>query len=133
MNIFEKASRLKLSFSTDRGILTIDQLWDVPLRSTDKFNLDVIAGAAHKALEAASEVSFVDTATKNPARERLALGFEIIKHVIDVKLTEEKARIQAAANRAEKAKLLEILAEKQEGKLTKLSESELKKRIEELS
>ena len=37
MNIFEYATRAKLRFASSRGDLTVEQLWDVPLRSTDGF------------------------------------------------------------------------------------------------
>jgi hypothetical protein len=52
-----------------------------------------------------------------------------VKYVIETKLAEEQAAETRAKNKAEKQKLLEILAEKQEGKLSNLSEAELKRRI----
>ena len=60
------------------------------------------------------------------------MTFDLVKHVIDVKLTEEKAAKDRAANRAKKEKLLGILAEKQDGALSALSVEELQKQIAEL-
>ncbi len=126
--MFEYATRNKLRFSSARGDLTAEQLWDVPLRSRDDFNLNAVAQVANKALKAATEESFVET-VRTATHVRLETTLEIVKHVIDVKLSEERAAQARAANKAEKEKLLSILAEKQDGKLSELSENELKARI----
>lgn len=128
MSTFEYATRNKLRFASTRGELTVEQLWDVPLRSRDDFNLNTIAKAASKAWKEVSEESFVET-TKTPEHARRELALEVVKYVIEVKLTEETAAAKRADNKLEKEKLLKILAEKQEGKLSELSEKELQKRI----
>ena len=46
MNIFEYAARSKIRFQSTKGELTVEQLWDVPLRSRDDFNLNAVAKAA---------------------------------------------------------------------------------------
>lgn len=130
-NIFEYASRNKLRFASMRGELTVEQLWDIPLRSRDDFNLNAIAKAVNKAWKDATEESFVET-TRTAAHVRLEVALEVVKHVISVKLAEEEAAKKRAENAAEKKKLLAILAEKQDGKLSSLSEEELKKRIDAL-
>lgn len=127
-NIFEYATRNKLRFTSIRGELSVEQLWDVPLRSRDDFNLNAVAKAANKALKEISEESFVET-TKTAAHTRCEAAMEIVKFVIDTKLAEEAAAEKRAANKKEKEQLLEILAEKQAGKLSALSEKELKNRI----
>lgn len=132
MNLFEYATRAKVRFASTKGELTIEQLWDVPLRSKDDFNLNTIAKAANKSLKDISEESFVET-TKTVEHSRREMVLELVKYVIDVKLDEENAAKRRAENKAEKEKLLEILAEKQAGKLSALSETELKKRIAALS
>jgi hypothetical protein len=130
-SIFQYATRNKLRFPSGRGELTVEQLWDVPLRSSNDFNLDVIAKTINKALKEASEESFVNS-TRSPAQTRLEIMLQIAKHVIITKLEEERLAEKRAANKKEREKLLEILAEKQEGKLSKLSETELRRRIEAL-
>jgi hypothetical protein len=127
-DLFIFATRNKLRFASIRGELTVEQLWDVPLRSRDDFNLNAVAKAANKALKDISEESFVET-TKTTAHTRCEATLEVVKYVIDVKLTEEEASKTRAAKQQEKTKLLEILAEKQAGKLSELSEKELQKRI----
>jgi hypothetical protein len=61
INIFEYASRNKIRFASPRGELSVEQLWDIPLRSKDDFNLNTIAQTANKAVKNATEESFVET------------------------------------------------------------------------
>ncbi len=131
-NIFEYATRNKLRFDSTKGALTAEQLWDVPLRSIDGFNLDAIAKSTNSVLKAATEESFVSTA-RTPAHTRLELTLEVVKRVIEVKLGDEADAKQRAENKKEREKLLEILAEKENGKLSELSVKELQKRIAALA
>jgi hypothetical protein len=128
INIFEYAARKKLRFESTRGILTAEQLWDVPLRSSDGFNLDAIAKVINRSLKITTEESFVSEA-KSPAQTQFERMLELVKRVISVKLEEELEAKKRVEKKAEKEKLLQILAEKQAGKLSELSEKELQKRI----
>lgn len=130
-NIFEYASRNKLRFSSSRGELTAEQLWDVPLRSTDGFNLNAVAKAANEAVKVVNEENFVET-TRTQAHTRVETVLELVKHVIDVKLADEAAAKKRVENKIKREKLLTALAEKQDGKLSEMSERELKKQIAEL-
>ena len=127
-NIFEYITRNKLRFVSARGELSVEQLWDVPLRSRDEFNLNAVAKSANAALKAATEESFVETA-RTEAHVRFEVMLEVVKHVIGVKLADEADAKKKADNKIEKEKLLAILAEKQAGKLSELSEKEIQKRI----
>lgn len=130
-NIFEYAVRSKIRFQSIKGELTVEQLWDVPLRSRDDFNLNAVAKAANKALKDISEESFVEH-TITPEHTRREIALLLVKHVIDTRLVEEEAAKKRADDKIEMEKLLTILAEKQDGKLSALSEADLKKRIEKL-
>jgi|HubBroStandDraft_2_1064218.scaffolds.fasta_scaffold286335_2 hypothetical protein len=129
--LFEYATRNKLRFASARGELSLEQLWDVPLRSRDGFDLNAVAKAANSAWKTLSEESFVET-EKTPEHVRRETALEVVKYVIDVKLADEAVAKKRADNKIEKEKLLAILAEKQDGKLSALSEAELKKRIKAL-
>jgi hypothetical protein len=131
-NIFQYATRHKLRFQSVKGELNVEQLWDVPLRSNDDFNLNVVAKTANKSFKDISEESFVET-KKTAKHVRLEMALEVVKHVIETKLAEEDLAKKRADNKVEKEKLLGILAEKQAGKLSELSEKELQKRIEALN
>jgi hypothetical protein len=132
INIFEYATRHKLRFQSIKGELTVEQLWDVPLRARlpgdTSFNLNVIAKDANKAFKEVSEENFVDN-TKTVTHVRLEMVLEVVKYVIEVKLAEEEAAKNRAAKKLQKDKLLAVLAEKQDGKLSELSIKELQRQI----
>lgn len=134
INLFEYATRNKLRFASMKGELTVEALWEVPLRAPTfsppgpSFDLNTIAKTASKALKDISEENFIET-TKTVEHTRREMALEVIKYVIEVKLAEEVAAKKRADNKKEKESLLNILAEKQAGKLNALSEAELKKRI----
>jgi hypothetical protein len=127
-NIFEYATRNKIRFASLRGEITVEQLWDAPLKSKDDFDLNDIAKRASKALKDATEESFVAVA-RTTEHTRLEVRFAIVKYVIAAKEAEEAAAKKRAETRVEKEKLLALLAEKQAGKLSKLSEKEIQTRI----
>ena len=131
-NIFEYATKNKLRFTSDRGQLTVEDLWDMPLRSKNGFDLNAIAKNASKTVKNLSEDNFVDN-VRTPGVERSEMALDIIKYVIEVKLTEEANDKKKADNKIEREKLMAILAEKQDGKLSKLTEDEIQKRIAALT
>ena len=122
-------------FSSVKGELTIESLWDVPLPLArdprDDFNLNAVAKATNKALKEISEENFVETA-KTAEHTKREVALEVVKYVIDTKHAEETAAANRAAKKQEKEKLLNILAEKQAGKMSELTERELKQRIKDL-
>lgn len=131
ISIFEAATRKKLRFVSARGEISVEQLWDVPLRSKDDFNLDVIAKAVNKGLKAIAEESFVAT-TRRPEQALSELTLSIIKYVIRTKLDDEAKTRRRAGQSQERATLLEALANKKAGELGELSREELEERIRAL-
>lgn len=122
--MFEKASRLKLRFETSKGLITVEDLWDLPLSSsTGKANLDDVARSLHSQLKNEEDISFVKPETKD--NMPMKLGFEIVKHIISVKLSEKSAREQAEANREKKQKIMSIIEQKQDTALSAMSIEEL--------
>lgn len=122
--MFEKASRLKLRFETSKGLLTVEDLWALPLTSgTGKVNLDDIARNLNRSIKAESEQSFV--APTSPVNKELELAFDIVKHVIKVRLEENAAENLARTNREKKARILELIAQKQDAQLANQSLEEL--------
>lgn len=131
-DIFEKASRLKLRFVGYGGTLSVEDLWDLPLQSNTKANLDDIAKDLNRQVkEAEGETSFVKP-TNNSLSEKLALSFEIVKHVIGVKVTERDARLEAAGRAEKKQKLLALIDNKQNQELEGKSLEELQKMVNDL-
>lgn len=121
--LFEKAVRLKLRFDTPKGALTIEDLWDLPLTSTRNANLDDIAKDLNRKLKDDGNHSFVAETTA--ADEVLQLKFNVVKHVIDVRLAENAAAKAATDKKLQKERILEIIARKQDEKLAGSSLEEL--------
>ena len=130
-NLFEYATRNKLRFASAKGELNIEQLWEVPLRSNDLFNLDAIARTANKAWKDATEESFVET-KRTEKHVRLEAALDVVKFIIQYKMDAEEAAKKKADNKQRREKLIKALQEKQEGKLSALSERELLKQINDL-
>lgn len=134
INIFEAATRRKLLFQSATGLLTIEQVWDLPLvghaRGTD---LNTIAVSVSKKLGELGEQSFVETAKPDPRKRDLQLQLDILKHVIDVKQAEAKRLKSRAERDAEYRKLAEVLANKQEAKLATMSEDDILKRMRKIA
>lgn len=132
MGLFEKASRLKLRFPSNKGALAVEDLWDLPLTSpTGKVNLDDIARTIYRQVkETGDDISFVTPAQKVDEIPQLQL--EIVKHIITVRLAERDVLAQAALKREEKQKLLALIANKKNEVLAGKSLEELQAMVDRL-
>lgn len=115
VNLFLLASRKKFRFSSERGELTVEQLWDIPLTSRSGFSVNNIAIEVNRELKSLEEESFVET-SRNPRRDTLRAMLELLKTVISVR-QEEAQEASEATERATKrqAIMAAIEAKEQEG------------------
>jgi hypothetical protein len=131
VTIFAKATREKFRYPSVKGLLTTEQLWDLPLTAKSGFSLDDVAKAVNAELKAIDTESFVATEA-NPAKATLETKLEVVKHVIAIRIAEDQAAKAAAAKKLEKEKLLAVLDRKQDAVLENLTEAELLARINNL-
>jgi len=131
-NLFITASRRKFRFASERGDLTVEQLWDLPLTAKSGFDLNNVARGVNNELKGLAEESFVETST-NPRRKTLEQMLEIVKTVIATKQAESKAATDAAAKAALRAKLAEAIERKKDEKLGSASIEELEAQLAALS
>lgn len=129
MNLFEIASRKKLRIPTTKGDLTVEQLWDLPLKSTG-LSLDKIAIDLNKQLENTS-ISFVDE-VKDTKSTNTKVLFDIVLYIISVRKAEVKAQEEKLAKQSQLKFLEELQAKKRLVNLESLSEEEIAKQIAEL-
>lgn len=123
--MFDKATRLKLRFDSPKGALSVEDLWDLPLTSaTGKPNLNDIAIGLHHELRENQTISFVTPAA--PKSEELQLKFDVVKHVIDVRVTERDKAAEAAKRAETKQKILATLEAKEDEALKSKSPEELR-------
>jgi hypothetical protein len=130
-NIFEQASRLKLRFDTAVGVISVEDLWDLPLTSNSgRANLDELAQELSRSVKNQATESFVEKPPK--VSSELQLQFDVVKHIIDVKLEEREAKKTLAERKEKKEKILAAIARKQDEKLTSASMEELETELASL-
>ena len=130
-NLFLQATREKFRFQSNKGDLSVEQLWDMPLTSRTGFDLDTVAKAVNSDLKGANEESFVNT-TNNPAVSRLQNKLEVVKAIIEIKLAEAEVAKKRAEKAAERQRLMEVLHSKKDQELQGLSVEEIEKRLAQL-
>lgn len=123
-NIFEFAARNKLRFPY-KGLITVEDLFDLSL-----INLDSIYKELNKQSKQSEEESLLNIKTQED--ELLNVQIEIVKHIVSVKLAEKEAREKASAKKAQKQKIMSIIAAKQDEALQNSSIDELQKMLDEL-
>lgn len=133
-NVFEIAAKNKYRFKTQSGNLTVEDLFDLPIKSdTGKLDLYSIAKSLAKGLGETdnellssifNESVKVNTDTKNM--------FDIVQRVVEIKREENEKRATKAKNKADKERLLEILAKKQDQSLESLTEEQILAKLKEL-
>lgn len=123
-NIFEYATRNKVRFSF-RGLISVEDLWDLSLT-----NLDFIYKELNKQSKQSEEKSLLNIKTQED--ELLNMQIEIVKHIVSVKLAEKEAREKASVKKAQKQKIMSIIAAKQDEALQNSSIDDLQKMLDEL-
>lgn len=131
MDIFEQAARKKLRFETNRGSISAEDLFDLPLTAQSGFSLDGIGRAAAAELRSITEDSFVET-KPDPRKADLTLKVDLIKHVIAVKQETKKAADERAARQAKRQLLLETLAAKEVDEIKGKSKEDILKELAEI-
>jgi hypothetical protein len=134
MDMFEKAARMKLRFDTPQGHMGVEDLYDLPLTSKGervRANLDDLARSLYRRIKQNEDtVSFVTPAQKTDETD--TLRFEIVKHVIAVRVAERDAATEARAKADRKQQVLEIIARKQNQALEASSIEDLHKLLDSL-
>lgn len=123
MNIFDKATRLKLRFNF-KGVLSVEDLWDLKLNE-----LDMIYKNLNQQKRLQDEESLL---INNLTNDMLNLQIEIIKYVVEQKQTQQLAKQTETEKQQQKQKILEILARKQDDDLQNKSTEDLLKMLENL-
>lgn len=117
--MYKEALQKKLRFKTNKGMITTEDLFDLSLQ-----NLNTLAIMLDKKISEAPKKSFIE---ELPAEENDdELRFGIVKDVINIKLKARKDNIDKAQADAQKKRILEILAKRNDEELEKKSTEELR-------
>ena len=131
MNIFEIATRKAFRFQSQKGPLTVEDLWNLPL-SKGTANLNDIAISINRRIKASAEESFVAVAGQKRVDSDDVVMLEILKHIISVRQAEDEARATAQAKAEQRRKLQELIDRKKEGELEGKSIEELQQMVDSL-
>ena len=123
-NLFEGAVRAKYRFPF-KGQITVEDLWDLSLQ-----DLDRVFKALNTEAKQSQEESLLKIRDKNA--EMLDRKIEIVKHIVAVKQAEIQALKDAADKKAQKQRIMEIIAKKEDDALQNMSLEELQRMAENL-
>lgn len=127
--MFEQASKMKLRFETERGYITTEDLWDIPLIGNG-LSLDNIAKFLNKKVKESEEESFV--IKKSDVNDIVELKFNIVKHIISSKLADIEVNEKRLESKAKKEALMEAIENREKDDLNNNSIEELRKMLEDL-
>lgn len=132
--MYKKASRLKLRFESSRGPLTAEMLWDLKITEL-KTMVKAQAEKLQKLEKPGDDLSFLEeiiTSNETKELEIEKLRFDILKDVFITRKDEAKDAAADVKKKEELSHLREILRDKKEEELKKLSAEELEERIKKL-
>ena len=132
--MYKKASRLKLRFESSRGPLIAELLWDLKITEL-KTMVKAQAEKLQKLEKPGDDLSFLEeiiTSNETKEIEIEKLRFDILKDVFITRKDEAKDAAADVKKKEELSHLREILRDKKEEELKKLSAEELEERIKKL-
>lgn len=118
--MYKKASQQKLRFITSVGTLSVEQLWDLPLKE-----LDSLAVGLEKSYKTSSDKSFL--VAKTSKNKTIKLRFDIVLDILNTKVEQRDALVQARDIKEHNAKIDTLIAEKEDDELKGKSINALKK------
>jgi hypothetical protein len=117
-----KAARKKWRFTTTKGHLSFEDLWDLSLEALDK-----IAVALDEKIQKGGRKSFITKKTESMTEEQGM--FDLVGYVIETKMAEADAAKDRAAKRGQREFLEELKKKKQIASLEGLSLEDIDKQI----
>ena len=118
MSNYKEASRLGLRINTNKGSLSVEQLWSLTLPQ-----LDELAVSLEENVEKSISKTFLKKRTN---KNKLAqLSFDIVLDILQTKMAEAEELQSASEIKKHNDKILTLIAEKQEADLKNLSAEEL--------
>ena len=134
-NIYKQAAQQKLRFKSKRGVLTVEDLFLLPL-SQGEINLRELTIAVNKNLaESNTDVpDFLTDEYQEQAedQQRYQLQLDILKDVIETRKEEIQAAIDAHKRDQERAAIRELIAKKKQQNLKDLSIDELEAKLKNI-
>lgn len=118
--MYKEASKQRLRVQTSKGLLTVEQLWDLSLNE-----LDSIAVILDESLKSSKNKSFLSKRTV--ADKGLKLQFDIVFDIMQTKSEEAETAKIAREDKEHNEKIINLISEKKDGELKGKSIKELEK------
>lgn len=118
--MFDQATRLKLRFESNKGLLSVEQLWDLPLTTLN----ELAKNLNRQIKEVGDDEDFISE--KSSVDSQVQLRFDIAKHIIGVKLKERNDTQTAQDRKAHNQTIMALIEQKQQQELAGKSVEELK-------
>lgn len=114
-NIFLQATRTRLRFPSVVGLLTVEDVWDLPLttQSASKPSIENIGSALLARQAAFQNGSILRAPTRTKEQTEVDLAVEVIRTIAQIRQDEADAKTLAAARSSERERLKAIIAERE--------------------
>ena len=129
-NIFEKASRVNLTFNWGQGISSVNDAWKLSISKLKAYGMELETKL--KAVKQVSDRYSDDEVQTSPENETLMLQEAIINHIYSTKKAEAKARIADNDAAQKEQRILELIVQKQEEALKGETVEQLQARLAEI-
>lgn len=120
MSNFKEAVKSKLRIPTIVGLLSVEQLWDLPLAQLDK-----IAVELEQQYKESGKKSFL--VSKSKKDKDIKLAFDIVLEILEDKVEERDLALKASTIKEHNQKILSKIQEAKDKELDGLSAEELEK------
>lgn len=127
MDLYKFAVQNKLRFASQRGELTSEQLYDLPL-----IELNTIGLAVKKRIADLSVESLIEVTKSDPEKKKFEVALDIVKDIIATKQAEVLAAEDRKAKSIKRTKILDALASKEDAALIKASKADLLRQLDAL-
>lgn len=120
--MYKEASRQQLRVQTEKGNLSVEQLWDLTLEQ-----LDTLAVSLDDKFKNSKSKSFLTV--KTVADKGLKMQFDIVLDILETKKEEAEALKISRENKAHNEEILSLIVDKQKDALKGKSIKDLEKML----
>ena len=131
--LFEEAVRCKLRFESDKGLLSVENLWDLSINQLMDVGRKYVTEQKEQLM--LDDMDLFDNSKTDEERKReaiLKLRLDIIKYIVQTKQAEKLAAEKAAELARKKQKLAELLERKDDELLLDKSAEEIREMLQKM-
>lgn len=124
MEFYKIASKQKLRFQTGKGLLSVEQLWEL-----SEAELDALAVSLEEQYNESGKKSFL---VKRSVKDKTTkLKFDLVLDILNTKVEERIASEERAEKRQKNKKIIELISQKQDETLKGKSIKQLEAMLED--